>query len=245
MARPVRLFGFGKTAVSADASWLPVILLLVWTLADYVFPSLVPDLPPPHYWIMAIAGALGLFASIAIRESVQALIAARRGAPVGEITLVAFGGLPRDRNGTGAAASGFGQELALAAAALGTSLLLGAILLLALFKGAGEGTHLAPGGVAFFLGLANLGLAAVNLLPAFPMSGGRLLRAALLRRSATAARATRAAATAGVVVAAAFMAGGALMAFTGDRFGVYAGLWLIVAGLILAIAAIRERRAAR
>ena len=85
-----RLFGF---TVSADASWLIIAFLIVWSLASGVFPAYYKGLEKSTYWWMGAAGAVGLFVSIIFHEFWHSLIARRYGLKISGITLFIFGGV--------------------------------------------------------------------------------------------------------------------------------------------------------
>ncbi len=90
--RRIELFTFLGVTIWADASWLPLALVLTWGFADTIYPSLVPELSRQSYWWMAVAGTIGLFFSIMFRELIQILVANRLKMPIGGITLFVFGG---------------------------------------------------------------------------------------------------------------------------------------------------------
>jgi Zn-dependent protease/CBS domain-containing protein len=220
--------------VFVHASWLVVFVLVAWTLATGYFPVHQPHLSPAAYWARGLVTSLLFFASILLHELGHSLVARRLGIPIRSITLFIFGGvarLARDPQDGRA-------ELKIAAAGPLVSLALAA-----LFYGAtridavgGEG-----GSVAGYLAFINLLVAVFNLVPAFPLDGGRLLRG-LLWNSAGKRRATRAAARAGTVFAYFLMAAGAWILLRGESL---AGVWYVLIGWFLREASGRAYRDVR
>ena len=206
-----------------DVSWLPVSALAAWTMARAVAPARQPDLTTAGWWAMGAAGALALFASVLAHELGHLYCALRLGVDPQTVTLYPFGGIAELAEPPHARA-----ELAIAVAGPAAS------VALALF-----GWGLLPlGGVPAELGrclaLTSGGVALINLLPAFPLDGGRILRALWWEhrgclRTATrgAARATNAA---GLGLAACGLVGSLLP--VGRRW--WLGLWLLAMGLTLA-----------
>lgn len=227
----VRLFSLFGFAVSVDASWLVLASLVVWSLAAAVFPALHPGFAPGTYWIMAVAATLGLFGSIVFHETAHALVARRFGIPIGGITLFIFGGVAEMEEEPGSARG----ELLMAVAGPLASLLLGAVLLLA-----GETTEAPPAAAVLgYLGLINWVLALFNLVPAFPLDGGRMLRAGLWMWRGDLLQATRIAASIGRGFGLLLVVLGLFRALSGDVVG---GVWSFLIGLFLRTAAIESYR---
>ena len=174
-------------------SWLIIFGLIVWTLSTGYFPAQSPDLPASSYWAKGLVASLLFFVSILIHELGHAVVALRQGLRTRSITLFIFGGVaqleedPRDGR----------AEFWMAAAGPVVSLILAG-----LFYTFASLPFVGPSGaaVAQYLALINLILALFNLVPAFPMDGGRLLRGALWGPLGK-ARATRIASGAGTVFA--------------------------------------------
>ena len=175
----------GTTRIVVDPTWLFIFALVVWSLATGYFPSLYPDLSEAEAWLMGVVAGLLLFGSVLVHELSHALLARRAGIPVPRIRLFLFGGVsemaaePRDPS----------LELRIAAAGPLTSL--GLAALFRLVSGSGLAALL-PGGqpVVDYLALINLSLGLFNLLPGFPLDGGRILRAWLWSRHGNLLRAT-------------------------------------------------------
>lgn len=167
-----RLFGF---RVKIDLSWLILGFLVTLTLAKGYFPNQYEDLAASTYWIMGAFGAVGLFLSIVFHEFWHSFVARKRGMPMKGITLFIFGGIaemdeqPRDPK----------TEFLMAAVGPLSSIVLAGIFYV-LYLGLGPASGSAPAtGVVRYLTLINLILAFFNLIPAFPLDGGRIFRAAL------------------------------------------------------------------
>jgi Zn-dependent protease len=177
---------------------------------------------------MGVIGALGLFASIVVHELSHALVARRHDIPIDGITLFVFGGVAE----MGAEPPNARAELTMAIAGPLASIVIGVAALAGSALAAGW-----PGSVVTvlaYLGAVNLLLAAFNLLPAFPLDGGRVFRALLWRRHGDLVRATRTAARVGTVFGAVLMGLGGVRVLLGDLLG---GVWSFLIGLFLRQAA--------
>jgi Zn-dependent protease len=225
------LVGF---TVWIDVTWLILAALLIWTLALGEFPRTVPNLSAATYWWMGFAGTIGLFISIILHELTHALIARRYDMPIAGITLFIFGGVAElHKEPTSAKA-----EFFMAIGGPITSMVLGTILLL--LAAAGKETFSSAAfGVLDYLGELNWILALFNLIPAFPLDGGRVLRAALWGWLNDFPRATRIAAGSGEFFGIAMILYGVLEFITGSTIG---GVWLFFIGLFLHGAAGAARR---
>jgi Zn-dependent protease len=204
-----RLFGLD---IRLDLSWLIIFALVTFTLAE-LFSS----------WIAGVAGSLLFFASILIHELSHSLIARAKGIPVRGITLFVFGGVSM----LGREPKRAADEFWMAAAGPATSALLGAMFLGLWALTASE--------MLMWLGRINLALAVFNLLPGFPLDGGRVFRAAAWKLTGNLRKATRWAATAGMAVGFCFMAWGLFLAL-GPGLLVN-GLWIGLIGWFLVSAA--------
>ena len=222
----VRLFSLFGFEVSVDASWLLLAILVTWTLAVSAFPQLTPGLDSLSYWLMGAAATAGLLLSIVFHEMAHSLVARHYGIPIRGITLFIFGGVaelteepahPRD-------------ELLMAAAGPAASILLAACLfLLSSVIPAWNG----PGsivGVLSYLALINGVLALFNLVPAFPLDGGRVFRAALWWWRGDHEWATRIAAGAGSLFGIFLIVLGLIRVLQGDLVG---GIWEFLIGMFL------------
>jgi Zn-dependent protease len=216
--------------VGINWSWLVIAALIVWTLADAVFPSTNPDLTTATYVAMASVAALLFFASILLHELGHAFQAQREGVEIEGITLWMLGGVAK----MAGRVPGAGSELRIALAGPAVSLVLGLA-----FAGAAAALPLPEpvDGVCAWLGYVNLVLLAFNLLPAFPLDGGRVLLASLWLRSGDLAQAVRQAVSVSRVAAAGMVALGVALLLTGSVTG---GIWLAFVGWFLLQAATAE-----
>src|ERR1017187_3149195 len=212
--------------ISADWSVLLIGALLAWGVAGGAVPGQVPGTPVWLAWIVGVIAAALLIASLVAHELGPAMLARRRGGPVEGIRLWLFGGVAQ-MNGdqmTGrtemlVAAVGPAVTLLLAGAFIGFSWLLvqaGAPPLVIVVT-----EWLAPG---------NLPLLVFNLVPAFPLDGGRILRGFLWTRTKNRMTATVAAARAGRFFAVVLIGAGVLDLFFVDPV---AGLWLMLTGWVI------------
>jgi Zn-dependent protease len=222
----LRLFSLFGFDVWIDASWLLLAALITWTLAAAVFPRITPNLSPVSYWWMAAAATIGLLFSIVFHETAHALVARRYGVPIGGITLFIFGGVAQMEQEPTTPKS----ELLMAAAGPLASILLSATFF-ALLAGA-QAWSLPPAirGMVWYLGFINGMLAIFNLVPAFPLDGGRVLRAALWLWRGDLTWATRIATGAGNLFGIALIVFGVFDIVTGDIIG---GIWQFLIGMFL------------
>ena len=226
----VRLFSLFGFAVSVDASWLVLAALVASSLAVSVFPETFPGFAATTYWVMGTATALGLLGSIIFHETAHALVARRFGIPIGGITLFIFGGVAEMQQEPDSARA----ELLMAGAGPLASLALGAALWLAAAATSGPASA-----TLGYLGLINLALAVFNLVPAFPLDGGRMLRALLWLWRRDQLQATRIAAVLGRGFGLLLVMFGLLRVLAGDVVG---GVWSFLIGLFLHSAAIGSYR---
>jgi Zn-dependent protease len=221
----------GGVQVRIHWSWLVVFALIVWSLAATVFPSQNPEHSDGVHLAMAVAAALLFFASVLLHELGHAWQARRDGLEIDGITLWLFGGVAQFKG----AFPNPGAEFRIAIAGpLVTVVLSGGFALLAL-----AGLPSAVDGVAAWLGYINLTLLVFNLIPALPLDGGRVLRAALWRARGDLGWATRVAADVGMGFGYLFIALGVLMFIVEGSFS---GAWLAFIGWFLLQAATAEAR---
>jgi Zn-dependent protease len=219
--------------VGVHWSWAVVAALIVWTLAEGVFPDTNPDLSGRTHLVMAAAAAALFFASILLHELGHAVQARRDGMEIDGITLWLFGGVAAFRGRFPSAMA----ELRIALAGPLVSLVLGAVFVgVAATDAAGEPVD----AVAAWLGYINLSLLVFNLLPALPLDGGRVLRSLLWRGTGDLGRATGIAGNVarGIAVALIALGLGTLI-----LVGSFAGAWLAFLGWFLLGAAESELRA--
>ncbi|HUF12361.1 MAG TPA: site-2 protease family protein [Longimicrobiales bacterium] len=225
-------FGF---EIRIDYSWFFLFALILWSFSSNVFPFALPGLSKSAYLLMGAMAAILFFTSLLIHELSHALVARAKGIHVAGITLFIFGGVAR----TSREATTPGDEFQIAGAGPLTSLLLGGVFWAVTYYGALLGLDASVVTVAGYLAILNVVLAVFNLLPGFPLDGGRLLRAVLWRASGDMTRATRWATLAGQGVAWVLIALGAWQAAVGDVIG---GMWLILIAWFLRNAAVASWR---
>jgi Zn-dependent protease len=213
--------------VRVHLSWLVVFGLIAWSLAAGYFPRQLPNLPLITYWANGLLASALLFVSVFLHELSHSIVALRYGIPVASITLHIFGGVSQ----LGREPDRPGAEWNMAIAGPLTSLAIAGAL--ALLHGLVE-LPAPAAAVTRYLMMMNAVLGVFNLLPGFPLDGGRLLRAVLWKASGDFRWATRTAGQAGVGVALFLMMIGVLQTLTGNFVG---GLWLLLIGLFLRQAA--------
>ncbi len=221
--------------VTLDPTWFLIFFLVAYSLAIGYLPAQLPTTSPVARWVLGGALALLLFASVLAHEMAHALVARARSVDVDEIMLFIFGGVAKLRGEPREAKS----ELLIAGAGPLLSIALG-LVLLALIDVAPWPQVVNAG--LWWLGIINVALALFNLVPGFPLDGGRILRALLWWRTGDFERATIGAARTGKVIAALLMTGGLLLALT---TGNLSWLWEAVIGWFLWTAATHSIRIAR
>ncbi|MGZ5497408.1 MAG: site-2 protease family protein [Candidatus Aminicenantales bacterium] len=218
-----RIFGF---EVKVDWSWLILGALIVWSLATGLFPVWYKGLDKADYWAMGVAGAVGLFLSIVFHELWHSLIARRFGLNMRGITLFLFGGVSEMADEPPSPKA----EFFLAVAGPISSVVLASVLLAVSYLLTGPGPTTAVTGVLNYLGYLNFVLAGFNLIPAFPLDGGRVLRAILWGAWNDLRRATRVATTVGAGLGAGLMFLGVVQFFMGRSIG---GIWTFIIGMFV------------
>ena len=213
--------------IAIHPSWLVIALLLTYSLAAFQFPNQFRGWSPGLYWAVGVATALLFFVSVLAHELSHALVARRFALPVTRITLFIFGGATQIEGDAGQPR----QEALMAAAGPAMSLAIG-LILLGLAQLVNQVQLVALLG---WLGVINVLLAIFNLIPGFPMDGGRILRAVLWRLSGDRLVATRNAGTVGRLIAYAMIGFGVFLAL--QPGGLIGGLWLALIGWFLSNAA--------
>ena len=205
--------------------------LVTWSLASSVFPALAPDLSPSLYWGMGAIATLGLFASVIVHELAHCLVARRHGISIRGITLFFFGGVAEMAGEPPSARS----ELLVAAAGPAVSLAVGGAGWGMMVVATAAGAPAPLSAVIGYLALINGVLALFNLVPAFPLDGGRVLRSLLWGWTGDLRRATRISSVIGAGFGFLLIGLGLLRALWGaDLVG---GLWWVLLGLFVRNAA--------
>jgi Zn-dependent protease/predicted transcriptional regulator len=218
-----KLLGF---EVKIDWSWLIIAALVTWSLSAGLFPQHYPGLPAWTYWAMGVIGALGLFASIVFHEFCHSIVARKRGLPMKGITLFVFGGVAEMGEEPASAAT----EFMMAVVGPLSSLVLAAVCYGSFHVGRGIGWSEPIVGVIGYLAYINGLLAAFNLLPAFPLDGGRILRSILWGIKGDLRWATRVSSNIGVGFGILFVFVGLYQFFQGNVIG---GVWSFLIGMFL------------
>jgi Zn-dependent protease/CBS domain-containing protein len=223
-----RLLGFD---IRIDASWFILFALILWSFSFIAFPAHAPGLAPVVYFTMGLAGTLLFFVSLLLHELSHAVVARAKHIPVEGITLFLFGGMAHTRQ----EAETPGDEFLIAAAGPAMSMAIAVTLGFGWWAAINLGWGVAARVVLQYLALLNVVLAVFNLLPGFPLDGGRLLRAVVWKLTGDMSRATRLASMGGRLLAYLLMGLGLLSALAGNMLG---GLWLVFIGWFLRRAAI-------
>ncbi|MFQ5878743.1 MAG: site-2 protease family protein, partial [Dehalococcoidia bacterium] len=224
MPSSYRLGRIAGIEVGAHWSWFLVFFLLSWSLATTLFRDSFPEWTAAQRWLAGVITTGLFFASVLLHELSHSLVARRLGLPVSSITLFIFGGVsnltrepdtPRD-------------EFVIAIVGPGTSFLLAAAFALvwAATRGVSEPVALVSGYLAFINGV----LGVFNMVPGFPLDGGRVFRSIVWARNRDLLRATRIASGVGVVVAYGLVVAGIAMVFT---VALISGIWLVFIGWFL------------
>lgn len=220
------LFRVRGIDIGLDLSWAILFLLITWSLARGLFPFRYEDLPRQIYWWMGIAGAIGLFVSILLHELSHALVAQRFGIPIRSITLFVFGGVAEMTDEPPRPAA----EFLMAAVGPLTSLLLGLVLFGFAALSRSVDWPIPVRGVLGYLSWINFIVAGFNLLPAFPLDGGRILRAVLWRYRKDLRWATRISSLLGSGFGILLSVVGVVWVLYGDFIG---GIWYFIIGMFL------------
>src|SRR3989441_4481957 len=211
-----RILGF---PIGVNYTWFIALWVRAWSLAAASSPARFPASPPSTSWTMGLISTFLLFASVVVQELGHAVAARRYGIRTRSIVLFMFGGVAQIAKDPPTPSA----ELAVAAAGPLTSLALGGLFAVVNPLAAGS----ALGAIIAYLAWVNAGLAGFNLIPGFPLDGGRMLRALIWRTTDSLEHATLIASRTGQVVAMLLIAAGVIRAFTGSGIG---GLWLILLG---------------
>jgi Zn-dependent protease/CBS domain-containing protein len=217
----------GGIPIRIHLSWLLVFGLVTWSLAAGYFPGEYPGWTAGSYWAIGAVTALAFFASILIHELGHSWVARRNGIPIESITLFVFGGVARISREPDTP----GVEFRMAIAGPVTS-----FVLAGLFAGAWQLAREVPllAAPAIWLARINFMVAVFNLVPGFPLDGGRLFRAAVWHFTGSLRRASRVASFTGQLVAFGLIGWGILTVMGGNVIG---GMWLAFIGWFLQNAA--------
>lgn len=239
-----RIFGI---EIRIDWSWVLILALVTWSLGS-MFTAMHPGWTPEVRWGLAFLSAFLFFASVLAHELAHSVVAKARGIPVKNITLFVFGGVSNIQKEPDSPMS----ELLITIVGPLTSFILGFLFLVLGLGSAAIGTlpltasnllsQFGPAAtMLIWLGSVNILLGVFNLIPGFPLDGGRVVRSILWAISGDLVRATRWASALGQTVAWMMILAGVLMLF-GQQIpflggGIVNGIWMIFLGWFLHTAA--------
>ncbi len=221
---------FAGIKIGIDISWLFIALLLSWTLAAGFFPFKYPNLAHGTYWLMGIAGMLGLFACIVLHELGHAMVAKHYKLPISQITLFIFGGVAEIKKEPQSPK----VEFLMAIAGPAVSFIIVFVMYYLTQLGDQLGWPVPVRGVTSYLALINALIVGFNLIPAFPLDGGRVFRAILWGLKGNLEWATKIAARFGWGFGLILVFFGIFSFITGNFM---AGIWSAILGLFLQHAA--------
>lgn len=227
-----RLGSIGGFEIRIDLSWLLIFFLILWTLSANIFPANAPGYSGWVYFLMGITGTVFFFVSLILHELSHSVVARSKGIPVEGITLFIFGGVSRTRMD----AETPGDEFQIAVVGPLMSLALAALFSLIWYVGQNVGFSPAINGVTAYLAWINTLLAAFNLLPGFPLDGGRLFRSIVWKFTGNLRKATRVASIGGRVLGYGLIFLGFWQLFS-PAPNFIGGLWFILIGWFLNTAA--------
>jgi Zn-dependent protease/predicted transcriptional regulator len=210
-------------------SWFIIFALVTWSLGAYYFPDTYPNWSTTTDWVIGVSTSILFFSSVLAHELAHSLVAKAAGIQIRSITLFIFGGVSQitqepERPGV---------EFRMAVVGPATSLLIAGIF--GVIRLAVMGVSEPAAALAAWLGWINLALAVFNLIPGFPLDGGRVLRSILWWRTGDLRRSTRSASNVGRVVGYLFIAAGVFLIVWGGNW--LSGLWIAAIGWFLQNAA--------
>jgi Zn-dependent protease len=234
----ITLFHVRGIRVTVDWSWFLVLFLVIFWLSRFYGDVLGESSSATGPFALAVLSAIGFFASIVLHELGHAMVALRNGIGISSIQLWIFGGMARMDRESDSPGTEFKVAVAGPVVTLAIVVVLSAIGLLAAgwtdFRDAalvdGDAGISGPLAMVAWLAMINLLVLVFNLLPAFPMDGGRIVRAIAWRHSGDRTAATRFAANLGRGFAYLFIGAGLLMIFDGM---VFSGIWLALIGMVI------------
>lgn len=218
----------GGIAIEINPSWLLIVGVLAWSLSDGVFPDMYEGWSTATYWIVGSLSALLLFVTVLVHEMAHAVVAIKRGIPVPKITLFIFGGVSHMSKQPRSAGEEFYIAAAGPATSLGIAVVMGGLALLL------RDTNEQVTAITGYLALVNFVLAIFNILPGFPLDGGRVLRSIAWKKSGSFRTATRVASNVGVAFGVILMVSGVGLILLGY---VINGIWFAFIGWFLSGAA--------
>ena len=222
----VRIFKIGGVEVNFHYSWFVIFALITWSLAVNYLPGQYPEQTQLFYWVVSVTSATSLFLSVLIHEVSHSIVAQRGNVGVRRITLHFFGGVAEIEE----EARTPEMEFKMAAAGPLSSLALAVILMAAWRIALASDLTLGIRATLRYASYINFMLAAFNMIPAFPMDGGRILRAFLWTRRGNLLSSTRTATRVSQAFSFLLMFLGISDIMLGSMFN---GLWLLLVGLFI------------
>jgi len=210
--------------IQVHFSWLIVFGLITWSLSTYYFPQAAPDLPAVSYWTKGALAALLLFASVTFHELSHSFVARKYNIPIESITLFIFGGVAQIRGEPPHPEAEF--RIAIAGP-------VSSFFLAVLFYTLAAGSTEAMRALFAYLARINFIIGMFNLIPGFPMDGGRVLRSIIWKKKKDFFYATQRASNIGQKIALFFIFFGVFSIFA----SMPGGLWLMLIGWFLLTAA--------
>lgn len=210
-------------------TWFILALLILWTLALGYFPSMTLNLPASYYWLMALVAVIGIFLSIVLHEMTHSLMARRYGLAGKTITLFIFGGvadLQKEPTRPGA-------EFWIAVVGPIFSIAFGVFFAVIEYVGTRDAWPQPILDVAHYLALFNFIIAYFNLIPAFPLDGGRIFRSIVWAWTGDVRKATRIASGLSTFFGWLLIVLGVVQILSLGPFNFINGLWLIFLGMFL------------
>jgi Zn-dependent protease/predicted transcriptional regulator len=227
----IRIGRLAGIPIGVQPLWILIVALITWSLGAVYYPDRVDGIAPVAAYGLGLLSALLLFASILLHELGHSLVARRNGVEIEEIDLWLLGGVARMAGYPKTAGAELRFAIAGPAVTLAIALFFG-VLALAL----PDSAPAALKAVVEYQAFVNLSILVFNLLPAFPLDGGRVARALIWGRSGDITRATRLAASIGRGFGYAMIALGVV----GALAGAFGGIWLAAAGFFVVVAARAE-----
>lgn len=224
MAGSIRIFRIAGIDIYINFSWIIILVFLTVSLATGWFATLYPGWSSATYWLVSLIAAILLFVSVLLHELSHSFMARARGLPVKSIVLFIFGGVSNIEREPGSP----GVEFQMAFVGPLTSLVIGVVCYLLMLPMRGSNSPIDA--ILGYLAVTNILLGIFNLIPGFPLDGGRVLRSIIWRISGSLRTATRVATIVGQIIAYLFILIGIFFFFTGN---ILDGIWLGFIGWFL------------
>src|SRR5947199_6265330 len=228
MPGSLRIAKIAGIDIYINVSWLIILVFLTFSLATGEFPTFFPGYSSSTYFLLGFLATLLLFVSVLLHELGHSLVARARGLPVKSIVLFIFGGVSNIEQEPGSP----GVEFQMAFVGPLVSLLIGGLCFLLVLPLRSSQSPLEA--ILGYLAITNILLGIFNLIPGFPLDGGRVLRSIVWKISGSLRTATRVASVVGQIIAYLFILWGIFQFFGGD---ILDGIWIGFVGWFLLSAA--------